>query len=433
MVDTITPTYQDTQLKANAGVLIPSGTRPGVPQIALEGVSDQTVIQNLTNINGMMPVMSDILFYDTRVFTNPLDPLFTKRNVPFGDYVEMAVFSGPAPSKKNDETKCMPFGNVDVKTQFALTNYAYDISLDIKDREINKAVFNEAQKNRYVAEKMKTPLKEISVSRYRAMVQIISDVIDMSRTLTSSDSTDGTGTTVNYLMTSGDSAYGTIKGYAGKVKQFDLIADHVTRNSDVKLTGTGAGQDYDAGEEAFKFINGIQSAVRDMMIDAKDYNKLGVSTFCMNKPVAIFESKTLDALDATLVQKGEWKGFPTKSAREYLREFVDIIEIDSFAVLGDSASYKNYGDANATNVANATTRTGAGSEQSPYVYSFGYRIGCVVLDRDACNEFITQETLESFRCAKARSTGYNWQGEDSFCVFRGVPSFVALVKVPYNA
>lgn len=429
MVDTITPTYQDTQLKNNAGLLVPSGTRPGVPQIALEGVADETVIANLAAINGMMPVMSDILFYDTRVFTNPLDPLFTKRNVPFGDYVEMAAFDGPAPSKKNDETKCMPFGNVQVENQFALSNYSYDISIDIKDREINKAVFNEAQKNRYVAEKMKTPLKQISVARYRAMVQIISDVIDMSRTLTSTDASDGTGSAVTYAMiASGTPHYGTIKGYAGKVKQFDLIAERVSRNSDVKLTGTGAAAGYDAAEEAFNFINGIQSAVRDMMIDARDYNKLEISTFCMTKPVAIFESKTLDALDATLVQKGEWKGFPTKSAREYLREFVDIVEIDSFGVLGDSASFQNYGDASATSVANATTRSGS---EGSYVYTFGYRIGCVVLDRDACNEFITQETIEAFRCAKARSTGYNYQGENSFSVFRGVPSFAALVKVPY--
>lgn len=433
MVDTITPTIQDTQFQANAGTLIPGGTRPGAPQIALEGISDKTVIANLSSINGMMPVMSDIVFYDTRVFTNPLDKLFAKRNVPFGDYVEMAVFSGPAVSDKNDENTCFPRGNVDVKTQFALTNYAYDISLDVKDREINKAVFNEAQKNRYVAEKMKTPAKEMAVRRYRAMTQILSDVIDMSRTLSSTTKSDGQGTSVTYKMTSDSEAYGTIKGYAGKVRQFGLIASPVERNSEVALTGLNADANYDGAEEALKFINGIQSAVRDMKIDADDYNKLGVTTFCMGKPYAIFESKTLDALDAELMQKKGWEGFPTKSAREFLESFVDIVEIDSFAVIGDSASFKNKGDASSTSVANATTRSGTGSEQSPYNYTDGYRIGCVVIDRDACNEFITNESLESDRCTKARSTGWNWQGEEAFSVFTGVPSFCALVKVPYKS
>lgn len=433
MTDTITPTLQDQQFKANAGTLIPSGTRLNAPQIALEGVSDQTVIANLTNINGMMPVMSDIIFYDTRVFTNPLDRIFAKRDVPFGDYVEMAVFSGPAVADKNAETSCMPFGNVDVKTQFALSNYAYDISIDIKDREINKAVFNESQKNRYVAEKMKTPAKEMAVRRYRAMTQILSDVIDMSRTLTSTDKSDGQGTSVSYVMTSDSGAYGTIKGYAGKVRQFDLIASRVQRNSEVALTGDNAAEGYDGAEEALKFINGIQAAVRDMKIDADDYNKLGVTTFCMGKPYAIFESKTLDALDAELMQKAGWEGFPTKSAREFLTSFVDIVEIDSFAAIGDSASFKNKGDGSSTSVANVTTRSGAGTEQSPYTYTDGYRIGCIVLDRDACNEFITQETIEAFRCTKARSTGYNYQGEEAFSVFTGVPSFCALIKVPYES
>lgn len=415
MTATTERTAQDYYAKNMVGTLIPSGTRANVPQLALEGVADATAVANLSNINGMMPVMSDIIFYDTRVFTNPLDRIFMKRDIPFGDYVEMAVFSGPAPSKKNSEDKCMPWGNVDVKTQFAMSNYAYDISIDIKDREINKAVFNEAQKNRYVAEKMKTPAKQMSVERYRAMIQILSDVCDMSRTIESHDSTDGTGTAVNYTMTSGEGAYGTIKGYVGKVQQFtNLTGSFPVSGSKVTLATNDSTEG--VGYEVLNFINTIQSAVRDMAIDAVDYNKLGVSTFCMGKPYAIFESKTLDAMDAVLMQDGEWEGIPTKSAREWLSTFVDIVEIDAFAGLGDSVTYTN---------------TENGTAQSPVsVDPTKYRIGVVILDKDACNEFITQQTLEASRCAKARSTGYNWQGEETFSVFKGVPSYCGLIATP---
>ena len=81
----------------------------------------------------------------------------------------------------------------------------------------------------------------------------------------------------------------------------------------------------------------------------------------------------------------------------------EIVEIDSFAALP-------------TDPADAV------------ITYAGYDLKFVLIDRDAFVEIIKNQSVEGQRCAKKRMTGYNWQGQMIFSIWRGVNSYAMVAR-----
>ena len=122
------------------------------------------------------------------------------------------------------------------------------------------------------------------------------------------------------------------------------------------------------------------------------YSKLGMNTFCLDAPLLIMETRVLNAMDNAWALDGAAKQIPTKTAREYLRGFAEIVEIPAFAELPTNSSYTNK------------------------------RLGAVLIDRDSLSEQIAWDNVESLRCAEQRMTGYNLGGASALGVYRGNPA-----------
>ena len=220
-------TEQTTRFTGFAGQLIASGIDSNMPLVALEQAVDSTTYANLTKINGLMPKIKDIFIRETRVFTNPLDPYITRFDERYGAGLEQAMFSVGAYNEKRDGT-CVPLGTPSVVSQLDLVNFAYSIDVDVKDREIDLAVLDAGQVGAYVSQKLRTPLKVLGSLKYRAWVQLLSDVVDGTRSISSK--TDYNGTNASGVATS--VTYNpTIEGYAGKVDKGVAIMPDVAVGS----------------------------------------------------------------------------------------------------------------------------------------------------------------------------------------------------------
>lgn len=366
------------EFSAFAGQLVSSGARTNAPVIALESESNDTVFKNLQSINGLVPKISNVIIHETKVFNNPLDALFTKYgDAQYGCAVEQAAFEAGAPNEKNDG-RCVPRGSVDMAHQLDIINWAYDINIDVKDREINKAVMNAEQAGSYIANKMKTPMKTLSMMKYKAEVQLLSDVIDGTRNITSSESSDGTGATVSYQP--------TIKGYAGVVEDSGITLAAVAEQATPAFASTS---------DVINAIQSLETAASDMMFESPNYNKLGISNFVQGRPVLVAEKKVLNAMDNAIMDDANQR-LPTRTAREFIGRFADITEIDAFAALPTNSSYANK------------------------------RLGFVLMDREVPSEHVVYADMESQRCAKQRLTGYNYQGESILALWKGADSYALL-------
>ena len=387
-------TEQTTRFTGFAGQLIASGIDTNMPLVALEQSVDSTTYANLSKINGLMPKIKDIFIRETRVFTNPLDPYIARFDERYGAGLEQAMFSVGAYNEKRDGT-CVPLGTPSVVSQLDLVNFAYSIDVDVKDREIDLAVLDANQVGAYVSQKLRTPLKVLGSLRYRAWIQLLSDVIDGSRSITSK--TDYNGTNASGVATS--VTYNpTIEGYAGKVDKGIAIMPDVAVGSKYTIH---------TPKEAIDICNQLKAVASDFSYESSVYNKLGATTFSTGVPLLIAEKKVLDAMDTVFAEfnaQGNangnygYAGFPTVSAREYLRQFAELVEIDSFADLPTDP---------------------ADAEVS---YS-GYGLKFVLIDRDAFVEVVKWGDMEGQRCAKKRLVGYNWSGESIFSIWRGVNAY----------
>ena len=104
------------------------------------------------------------------------------------------------------------------------------------------------------------------------------------------------------------------------------------------------------------------------------------------------ETRVLNALDNAWALDGAAKQIPTRTAREFLRTFAEIVEIPAFAELPTNSSYSKK------------------------------RLGAVLLDRDSLSEQIAWDNIESQRCTEQRMTGYNLAGASALGVYRGNPA-----------
>lgn len=385
---------QTSRFSSFAGQNIASGIKNQRPLVALEtGVTD-AVYHNLEKINSLMPKITDVLIHPTTVFTSPIEPIVNKVSSEYGAGMEQAAFARAAMNEKLDG-KCVPMDSVNMSSQLDLVNFDFNLEVNVKDYEINKGVMNAEQAASYVANKMLTLDKGYSSLKYRAWVQLISDVIDGTRSINSFDSGNG----INTKSGSTAVTYNpTITGYAGKVDNFaDVIIPEVEVGTKVTITTPA---------EALKIVFELEAAVSDMMFESTDYNKLGIDTFSNEKPILVMERKVLDAMDRVFAEANAagtttgygYAGVPTVSARTYLAGLVgQIIEIDAFAALPINASYENR------------------------------RLGAVLLDKEALWEIIKiAPNVEGQRCSKDRSTGYSFQGESILSIWRGCNSYAQL-------
>lgn len=360
-----------------AGQLVKDGIGINSPLTSLE--EGQTAPVGVT-INGLMPKISRVFVEETKIFNDPFGAVVRRVEDPYGVGIETAGFATGAANKKRDGT-CMPSGTVPLVSQVNYINWSYNVEVKVYDREINKGVMSAEEAGRYVAEKLKTPLKTVAQSHYRSWLQLLSDVVDGTRTIASTTRSDGTGSAVNYNPTA-------IEGYAGMVEDSGLVIPAPVAG---QLTTISA-------NDALAYVQKLEGVAADMQYESDDYNLLGIETFVTGKPLLFAETKTLNAIDHAWSTAAANKAVPTVSGRDYIRRFADIVEIDKFPPIPTNASYSNK------------------------------RLGAVLIDRDALREVVKYADVESMRCANERATGYNYQGESIMVIWAGAPSYAMLVK-----
>ena len=246
-----------------------------------------------------------------------------------------------------------------------------------------------------MAQLLRTPLKTIATLKYRAWVQLLSDVIDGTRDIDSYTASNGVNAPAGV---SADVDYEpTIVGYAGVVEK---------RSEVIPLVEVGVRPVINTPLEALNICNELKARASDFMFESSTYNKLQIDTFSTGVPLLIMEKKILDAMDVVFAEanaKGNgnnfgYAGFPTVSARDYLREFAELVEIDCFGSIPTNASYS------------------------------GMTLHAVLIDRDAFIENVKYADAESFRCTKERALGTNFQGESILSIWRGVNSYAMLFR-----
>ena len=370
------PTFSDY-----AGQLVASGIRPNEPVLAFEDTADQTVYANISMFGNLLPKIAKTLIRETRIRANPLDIHFRKSSLPYGVGFEEFQFTEGAINKKNDG-RCFPFGNVPGDSQLNLLNFAWSYDINIYDREINKAVLTPEEAGSFSAQKMRTMYKGYASQKYSAELQLLSDVIDGTRSVSSTTQSDGNGTSVTYAP--------TITGYAGEVDDSQIVLAPLAQ---------GTIPTFASAQDALDLVKALQNAVTEMYEEDTAYSKMGISTFLLSKPLVVMESKTLNAIDNAWAMDGTYKGIPTKTAREFIGSFGELVEIpgQGFASLPTNTNYVDK------------------------------RLFAVAIDRDSLSENVLWENVEGQRCAKQRSTNYNYAGASTLSIYRGNPAYALLV------
>ena len=370
------PTFSDY-----AGQLVASGIRPNEPVLAFEDTADQTVYANISMFGNLLPKIAKTLIRETRIRANPLDIHFRKSSLPYGVGFEEFQFTEGAINKKNDG-RCFPFGNVPGDSQLNLLNFAWSYDINIYDREINKAVLTPEEAGSFSAQKMRTMYKGYASQKYSAELQLLSDVIDGTRSVSSTTQSDGNGTSVTYAP--------TITGYAGEVDDSQIVLAPLAQ---------GTIPTFASAQDALDLVKALQNAVTEMYEEDTAYSKMGISTFLLSKPLVFMESKTLNAIDNAWAMDGTYKGIPTKTAREFIGSFGELVEIpgQGFASLPTNTNYVDK------------------------------RLFAVAIDRDSLSENVLWENVEGQRCAKQRSTNYNYAGASTLSIYRGNPAYALLV------
>ena len=365
-----------------AGQLVASGIRPNEPVMAFEDTGSAALLANTQMFGNLLPKIAKTLIRETRIRANPIDVHFKKSSLPFGVGFEEFQFTEGAMNKKNDG-RCFPFGNVPGDSQLNLLNFAWSYDINIYDREINKAVLTPEEAGSFSAQKMRTMYKGYASQKYSAELQLLSDVIDGTRSVSSTTQSDGQGTSVTYNP--------TITGYAGEVEDSQIVLTPLVQ---------GTIPTFASAQDALDLVKALQNAVTEMYEEDTTYSKMGISTFLLSKPLVFMESKTLNAIDNAWAMDGTYKGIPTKTAREFIGSFGQLVEIpgQGFASLPTNANYTNK------------------------------RLFAVAIDRDSLSENVLWENVEGQRCSKQRSTNYNYAGASTLSIYRGNPAYALLVN-----
>ena len=389
----------DTMFASYAGQLVAGGasiTPYAQPVIDLGDAMNETVLANLAKINGLIPKIGEVIIHDTMVYDAPILSIFNRRDSPYGVATEHAAFVGGAVNMLNPGL-CVPRGNVQMVDQLTAANLAWNVPLRIYDHEIDKAILSSAGISDYVAQKMRTMEKTVREIQFNAAKVILSNVVPGKRTVTSYSASDGTGSQVTYT--------GNPDGYAGKVvSKATWTIPEVTRgNVGPALANTTTGET--VMDMVLQYLQTLEGMAADMVVPGNDYNKLGVNTFSGNRPWLVMETKVINQFDnaianATTSNGYGYSGFPTRTAREYISRFADLVEIDAFAAL---PAY------------DATTYPGS----TDYT---GKRLTAVLLDKDAPWLVTKWANTEGQRCSGDRAMGYSARGEQDMAIYKGANS-----------
>ena len=364
-----------------AGQEVASGIRPNEPLMAFEEEVTATKLANIQAVQGLLPKVGKVMIHETRIEDGSLDRYFKKGSMPFGAAMEEIGFIDGAVNAKNSG-RCVPFGNASAIGQLDAINLAWSINISVWDREINQNVMNADELAAYVSQKLRTPRKTLAGLKRNAEIQLVSDVIDGTRSVSSNDQSDGNGNAVTYSP--------NIAGYAGSVIDTQIVLPELVQGTLPTFASTA---------DAMNLLKGIQDEAAGMMEEGTGYSALSINTFCLEKPLLIMETRTLNALDNAWALDGAAKQIPTKTAREFLSGFSEVVEIPKFAELPTNASYTNH------------------------------RLGAVLLDRDSLGEQIAWDNVESQRCVEQRMTGYNFGGASMLHVWRGGPACAFLTNL----
>lgn len=294
--------------------------------------------------------------------------------MPYGAGIEEIQFQDGAVNAKQSG-RCVPFGQATAVGQMDLINLAASLNISIYDLEIRQNVLNAEQQGSFVAQKLRTQYKTFAALKRNAEIQLISDVIDGTRSISSTDQSDGNGNSVTYAP--------TITGYAGQIEDTGIVMPALTQ---------GTTPAFASASDAMDLVKTLQDRAAEMTEESTAYSKLGINTFCLDAPLLIMETRVLNALDNAWALDGAAKQIPTRTAREFLRTFSEIVEIPAFAELPTNSSYTDK------------------------------RLGAVLLDRDSLGEDIFYENMESQRCTEQRMTGYNYLYISAMHVYRGNPA-----------
>lgn len=392
----------DTKWTAYAGQEVQGGTSTtpyNQPSIDFGDYMNANILANMPSINGLLPRVSSAVIHDTMVYSADIMRIFNRRDDPYGVATEHAIFSKGANNELNPG-RCIPRGNVGMFSQITASNLAWNVPISIYDREINGAVMSDAEITAYVAQKMRTMEKTIADIQFNAAKVMLSDCVPGKRTISSYTASDGTGSAVT--MTS------TPDGYAGKIYANNKwTIPEIVRGSKPALANTTTGES--VMDMVLQFLQQAESMVGDMRYPGNDYNKLGTDTFSGDRPWLVMETKVLNEFDnvianATTANGYGYSGFPTKTAREYITRFADLVEIDAFAALP----------------AHDTTTFPGSTDYT------GERMTCAILDKDAPWLITKFQNMEGQRCAGERMYGYSARGEQDMAIFKGVNSAVII-------
>ena len=357
-----------------AGQEIASGIRPNEPLMAFEEEATATKLANIAAVQGLIPKISKVIVHETRIKEGNLDAYFKKGSMPYGAGLEHIEFLDGAVNAKSSG-RCVPFGNVQAVGQLDVINLAWSLNISVWDREISQNVMNAEELGNYVSQKLRTPYKTLAGLKRNAEIQLISDVIDGTRSVSSTDQSDGNGNSVTYAP--------NIKGYAGDIEDTGIVMAPLAQ---------GTLPAFAQASDVSDLIETLQDRAAEMMEEGTAYSALGINTFCLEKPLLIMETRVLNAMDNIMALDGTDKRIPTRTAREFLRTFSEIVEIPEFAELPTNANYTDK------------------------------RVGAVLIDRDSLSEQIAWDNVESQRCVEQRMTGYNLGGASALAVYRGNPA-----------
>ncbi len=171
-----------------AGQEIASGVRKNEPLMAFEEEATATKLANIAAVQGLLPKISKIIVHETRIKEGNLDAYFKKGAIG----IEHIGFMDGAVNAKQSG-RCVPYGNAAAVGQLDVINLAWSLNISVWDREISQNVFSAAEVGDYVAQKLRTPYKTLAGLKRTAEIQLVSDVIDGARSVSSHESSDGTG------------------------------------------------------------------------------------------------------------------------------------------------------------------------------------------------------------------------------------------------
>lgn len=353
---------------AYAGQLVADGIDTTAPLIPFDNEGKPT---DLRVLDGVMGKISKMIFKQPKVFRGPLDNIFIGGSMPYGSGSEIVSAVSGTPNAKETGT-CIPRGQVPVTSQLNLTNFAYSVDLEIKDRVLAKYVNDASQLAGFVAMLMSTPQKTIGSLKWTCQKHIVSNVIDGTRSITSNTRSDASGTEVTYSANS-------IKGYAGKNETATYVAG-------TEMTIALAKEICDMVEDAYD----------QMVFETAEYNASGVTDYLAGTPNIIIESSVLRAMDRVLAGITDTHPSMDIPATTRLSSIGNVVKVDKFDVLPTNESYT------------------------------GKTLGVVLADPELFRYDMMYEDVESDRCVKQRLTGYSHRGEGVMYTDRSAPAYAVL-------